>query len=80
MVTDYYMDLQDNTGQIGMEAWRCMSCGEVIDSVILRNRVGPAPNLLYGTKQRSFAHRGEENPSCSTTPSSKKNGTKTREE
>ena len=48
-------DLQDDTGQIGLTAWRCKSCGEVIDSVILQNRERPAPNLLYGTKQRKYA-------------------------
>ena len=48
-------DLQDDTGQIGLTAWRCKSCGEVIDSVILQNRERPAPNLLYGTKQWKYA-------------------------
>ncbi len=55
MVVEHYIDLQDDTGQIGLTAWRCMSCGEVIDPVILRNRERPAPNLLYGTKQRKYA-------------------------
>ena len=57
MVVEYYIDLQDDTGQIGLTAWRCMSCGEVIDPTILRNRENPAPNLLYGTKQRKYAQR-----------------------
>jgi hypothetical protein len=69
MVTDYYMDLDDDTGQIGMTAWRCMICGEVIDPVILQNRVAPAPNLLYGTKQRTFAQRVEEESLGASTPS-----------
>jgi len=55
MVVEYYIDLQDDTGQIGLTALRCMSCGEVIDPVILQNREKPAPNLLYGTKQRKYA-------------------------
>lgn len=55
MVLEYYIDLQDDTGQIGLTAWRCMSCGAVIDPVILQNRESPAPNLLYGTKQRKYA-------------------------
>jgi hypothetical protein len=57
MVVQHYMDLQDDTGQIDMTALRCTSCGEVIDAVILRNRLKPAPNLLYGTKQRKYAQR-----------------------
>ena len=60
MVLEHYMDLLDDTGQIGMTAMRCMSCGEVIDPVILQNRVTPEPNLLYGTKQRKFAQRVEQ--------------------
>jgi hypothetical protein len=60
MVHEHYMDLQDDTGQIGMTALRCTSCGEVIDPVILQNRVKPAPNLLYGTKQRKYAQRLDE--------------------
>ncbi|HSN04248.1 MAG TPA: hypothetical protein VLS44_04650 [Nitrospira sp.] len=57
MVVEHYIDLQDDTGQIGLTAWRCTSCGEVIDPTILRNREKPAPNLLYGTKQRKYAQR-----------------------
>lgn len=57
MVLEHHMDLQDDTGQIGMMALRCTNCGEVIDPVILQNRIKPAPNLLYGTKQRKYAQR-----------------------
>lgn len=54
MVDKDYMDLQDDTGQIDFTAMRSTSCGEVIDPVILENRLKPAPNLLYGTKRRLF--------------------------
>ena len=63
MVVEYYIDLQDDTGQIGLIAWRCMSCGEVIDPVILQNRWRPAPNLIYGTKQRKYAQRVDQGES-----------------
>jgi hypothetical protein len=67
MVVGYYMDLQDDSGQIDVTALRCTSCGEVIDLVILKNRLDPAPNLLYGTKQRKFAQQvGESSASDST--------------
>ena len=49
-MTEYYMDLQDDTGQIGITGFRCTSCGEVIDPVILRNRVNPAPSLVHVVK------------------------------
>jgi len=54
MVLASYMDLRDNTGQIEFTAYRCTICGEVIDPVILHNRVAERPNLLYGTTQRQF--------------------------
>ena len=57
MVTEYYMDLQDDTGQIGITGFRCTSCGEVIDPVILRNRVNPPPSLVHVVKQRKYAQR-----------------------
>ena len=62
MLLDYYMDMQDDTGQIDIEALRCTGCGEVIDQVILKNRLQTLPNLLYGTRRRKFAQRMDENP------------------
>jgi hypothetical protein len=64
MVTAYYMDLQDDTGQIGITGFRCTSCGEVIDSVILRNRVNPAPSLVHVVKQRKYAQRVDQGESA----------------
>ena len=46
LVLEHYMVLQDDTGQIGMTALRCTSCGEVIDPVILQNRVRSGPESL----------------------------------
>ena len=63
MLTEYYRDLQDDTGQIGITGFRCTSCGEVIDSVILRNRVNPAPSLVHVVKQRQYAQRVEQSES-----------------
>jgi hypothetical protein len=63
MVTEYYFDLEDDTGQIGITGLRCTSCGEVIDSVILRNRLNPMPDLLQGAKQRKYAQRVEQGTS-----------------
>ena len=57
MVTEYYLDLQDDTVQIGITGLRCTSCGEVVDPVILRNRLNPTPDLLHGVKQRKYAQR-----------------------
>jgi hypothetical protein len=57
MIMEYYLDLEDDTGQIGITGLRCTSCGDVIDSVILRNRLSPTPDLLQGVKQRKYAQR-----------------------
>ena len=57
LVTEYYMDLQDDTGQINFTALRCAMCGNVTDAVILKNRHSPPPNLLYGTKARKFSQQ-----------------------
>ncbi len=70
MVVEHYMDLQDDTGQIDIRALRCTSCGEVIDRVMLENRLKPAPNLLYGTKERNFAQRVGEGRLSDASPSS----------
>ena len=63
MVTEYYLDLQDDTGQIGITGLRCTSCGEVIDSVILQNRLNPSPNLLHVVKKRNYAQRVDQGES-----------------
>ncbi len=57
LLTQYYIDLLDDTGQIDITAWHCTMCGEVLDPVILKNRKSPPPNLLYGTKERKFSQR-----------------------
>lgn len=57
MVQEYYLDLQDDTGQIGITGFRCTSCGEVVDPVILRNRLNQTSDLLHGAKQRKYAQR-----------------------
>ena len=63
MVTEYYLALQDDTGQIGITGVRCTGCGEVIDPVILLNRLNPTPNLLHVVKQRKYAQRVDQSES-----------------
>jgi hypothetical protein len=36
-LTRFY-DLLDDTGSIAFDAWRCICCGEVLDSVVYMNR------------------------------------------
>ncbi len=39
MVPDCFVDLRDDTGHHKFEGWRCVNCGEVIDSVVLTHRI-----------------------------------------
>ena len=57
MIKEYYLDLQDDTGQIGIKGLRCTSCGEVIDPVILQNRLDPTLSLLHVVRKRKYAQR-----------------------
>ena len=34
-----FYDFLDDTGRIAFDAWRCIGCGEVLDSVIYKNRI-----------------------------------------
>lgn len=51
MIADSFTDLLDDTGMIGITAWRCLNCGEVIDPVILANRTNrPEPFISKSRK------------------------------
>ena len=63
MVLEYYLDFHDDTGQIGITGFRCTSCGEVIDPVILRSRLNPIPSLVHVVKQRKYAQRVDQSES-----------------
>lgn len=55
MVKEYYLDFQDDTGQISITGFRCLSCGEVIDPVILHNRLNQTPDLVHVVKRRKYS-------------------------
>jgi len=57
MIEEFYLDLQDDTGQIGITGLRCTSCGEVIDPIILQNRLDPTLSLLHVVRKRKYAQR-----------------------
>lgn len=49
MTRDDYFDLVGEAGQGWVVAWRCLICGDVIDSVILKNRSTlPEPMVDHG--------------------------------
>lgn len=46
MVPDVFEDLDDDTGALAFQGWRCLLCGEIVDPVIAANRrERPAPLL-----------------------------------
>jgi hypothetical protein len=47
MVEDYLLDMEDSSGPMWLQAWRCMNCGNVFDTVLEQNR------LTHGTKAAS---------------------------
>lgn len=38
MVVDHFIDMEE-TGGLWMRGWRCVTCGEVVDSMIMRHRM-----------------------------------------
>lgn len=38
MVEDYMLDMEDSSGPMWLQAWRCMNCGNVFDSVLHHHR------------------------------------------
>ncbi|MCL5953108.1 MAG: hypothetical protein M1509_01180 [Nitrospirae bacterium] len=38
MVEEEFSDLKDDSGSLNFRGWRCLLCGEIVDSVILSNR------------------------------------------
>ncbi len=54
MFPETFEDLLDDTGHINFKGWRCLTCGEILDPLIARNRgVHHAP--LRGHSRKKFA-------------------------
>ena len=57
MVDDWFQDLHDDTGHRYFKGMRCLTCGEVLDPVILHNRqVGPEG--IPGRRRRRLSPAG----------------------
>lgn len=49
LIRERLLDLFDETGQMRRWAWRCVQCGDIVDSLILKHRMGvdlPAFNVM----------------------------------
>jgi hypothetical protein len=53
MVREEFSDYWDDCGKMRFSGWRCVACGEIVDPVILNNRVFPV--LYKGRARRYFA-------------------------
>ena len=55
MIRQSFEDFEDDTGSIIFYGWRCLICGEIIDSTILTNRqTKPAPTTSKTRKRLAF--------------------------
>ncbi len=48
IVEDYLLDMEDSSSPMWLQAWRCMNCGNLFDSVLQHNR------QTYGAKPPSI--------------------------
>ncbi len=39
MVQDHLLDLEEAYGCLWIEGWRCVSCGDIVDPLIIRRRL-----------------------------------------
>lgn len=68
MVQDHFIDMASDNGGLWVTSWRCISCGEVLDQTILKNRqysLQRDAGSFRGKDQRkkSVYHRNFKNPS-----------------
>ena len=52
MEQESFEDLRDDTGLIHFSGWRCLTCGEIIDPLILQNRKGNPVPIQSKTRKR----------------------------
>jgi hypothetical protein len=43
MVSDHFLDIKESSQPMWMRGWRCLSCGNVIDPLILKHRMAQHP-------------------------------------
>jgi hypothetical protein len=53
MTASWFQDMQDDTGQNYFQGWRCLTCGEVLDPVIMRNRTAKPADVAQRRRRRA---------------------------
>jgi ribosomal protein S27AE len=57
MVTEFCLDLLDDTGKLSFLARRCVQCGDLVDPIILKNRHHPAALVVHKSRNiRAHMH------------------------
>lgn len=56
MIEDIFEDLSDDTGLLNFPGWRCVTCGEILDPLIVKNRAA-RPSPLVGRARQKMAAR-----------------------
>lgn len=56
MIEDYFLDMEDSSGPMWLQAWRCMNCGNVFDSVLQHNRHTQGSKPLSNTYSTPATH------------------------
>ena len=49
MAKDHFMDLLESAEGMWMDGWRCLNCGNVLDPVMKRNRLGQGKAAVVST-------------------------------
>jgi len=53
MAYEVFQDMQDDTGNLSFYGWRCIHCGEILDSVIVSKRKN-RPEPLVSRNRKLF--------------------------
>jgi hypothetical protein len=51
MIVDSFIDMEEDTGQLWLSAWRCLNCGQVHDPGLIRNRLEPRSVAVAGVRR-----------------------------
>ena len=66
MAKDHFLDLRESSKSMRMAGWRCLICGNVLDPVMERNRLGQGLAAVVSTARVPDQKMGPRNMSMSS--------------
>jgi uncharacterized Zn finger protein len=57
MAKDHFIDLLESAESVWMTGWRCLNCGNVLDPVMERNRLGRGMAAVVSTARVTVHNR-----------------------